>query len=68
MIASARWAYLSAEQRTESRGMHQRTDFPGADAEQRHRILITGVDAPVVEVVEIADPQLPYAALERRAA
>lgn len=68
MIASARWAYLSAEQRTETRGMHRRRDFPDTDPAQRQRILITGVEEPVIEVAEIADPQLPYEDLERQAA
>lgn len=29
MAATARWCYLAAEQRRESRGMHQRSDLPG---------------------------------------
>jgi succinate dehydrogenase/fumarate reductase flavoprotein subunit len=60
MIANARWAYRSAEQRTESRGMHQRTDHPAADPDQRRRILVDGVDEPRVSFAEIADPVAAY--------
>jgi succinate dehydrogenase/fumarate reductase flavoprotein subunit len=58
MIACARWAYLSARERTESRGMHQRTDFPDTDPAQRHRVIVTGIDEPEVSHLEIADPVL----------
>jgi succinate dehydrogenase/fumarate reductase flavoprotein subunit len=61
MIANGRWAYLSAQQRTESRGMHQRRDFPEADPAQRRRILVTGVDEPEISFIDIADPVVPYA-------
>jgi succinate dehydrogenase/fumarate reductase flavoprotein subunit len=61
MAASARWAYLSASARTESRAMHVREDFPETDSGQRHRILVRGVDDPDVTVAEIADPmELEY--------
>lgn len=60
MIANARWAYGSAELRTESRGMHQRVDYPETDEGQRHRILVTGVDEPEFETAAIADPFVPY--------
>ena len=48
MIANARWAYGSAEQRTESRGMHQRVDFPDTDQSQRQRILVSGIDETTI--------------------
>jgi succinate dehydrogenase/fumarate reductase flavoprotein subunit len=62
MIASARWAYRSAEQRTETRGMHRRTDFPDADPIQRERILATGLDTIEITTAPIADPVLPIGA------
>lgn len=58
MIATGRFAYLSALHRTESRGMHQRSDHPDSDPGQRRRILVRGVDAPQVSFAEIADPVL----------
>jgi succinate dehydrogenase/fumarate reductase flavoprotein subunit len=60
MIANGRWAYLSAQERTESRGMHQRRDFPDTDPAQRRRVLVTGVDRPEISFVDIADPVVPY--------
>jgi succinate dehydrogenase/fumarate reductase flavoprotein subunit len=44
MVAHARWMYHAALQRTETRGMHKRVDFPGQDATQRHRLLTGGLD------------------------
>lgn len=44
MIATARWMYASALARSESRGMHRRTDFSKTDPAQRRRILTHGVD------------------------
>jgi succinate dehydrogenase/fumarate reductase flavoprotein subunit len=61
MIANARWAYSSAAQRTESRGMHQRVDFPETDPNQRRRILVSGTDELELEFAAIADPLVPYA-------
>jgi succinate dehydrogenase/fumarate reductase flavoprotein subunit len=60
MIASARWAYTAASERTESRGMHQRRDHPETEPGLRRRILLTGVDQIAVESVPIADPVTPY--------
>jgi succinate dehydrogenase/fumarate reductase flavoprotein subunit len=56
MAASARWAYLSASARTESRAMHVREDFPSTDPGQRQRVVISGVDVPQVTLEEIQDP------------
>lgn len=56
MAASARWAYLSAAARTESRAMHVRDDCPDTDPGQRHRILVRGVDSPDVTFARIDDP------------
>lgn len=44
IVANARWAYTSALERTESRGMHHRTDYPNLDPGQRQRILSGGLD------------------------
>jgi succinate dehydrogenase/fumarate reductase flavoprotein subunit len=60
MIATGRWAYRAAQQRTESRGMHQRTDFPERNAALRRRILVSGVDQPKLTFADIADPYLSY--------
>ncbi|MGO4329941.1 FAD-dependent oxidoreductase [Cupriavidus sp. 2TAF22] len=45
MLATARWMYRSALARTETRGMHRRTDHPGLDASQRYRLVSGGLDA-----------------------
>ncbi|MDX2270863.1 MAG: FAD-binding protein [Cyanobacteriota bacterium] len=44
MIATARWMYASALQRTESRGMHKHLDYPEQDPSQQHRLLSGGLD------------------------
>ncbi|CAN5519657.1 hypothetical protein BH09ACT7_BH09ACT7_07980 [soil metagenome] len=44
MVAHSRWMYHAALQRTESRGMHKRVDFPAQDPAQRHRLLTGGLD------------------------
>jgi succinate dehydrogenase/fumarate reductase flavoprotein subunit len=56
LIACGRWAYASALARTESRGMHNRRDFPEPDPNWRRRVLVSGTDALRVETAEIADP------------
>lgn len=56
MAASARWAYMSASARTESRAMHVREDFAELDPSQRRRVVVRGVDAPRVTYAEIDDP------------
>ncbi|WP_454727128.1 MULTISPECIES: FAD-dependent oxidoreductase [Cupriavidus] len=45
MLATARWMYRSALARTETRGMHRRTDYPEIDAGQRYRLISGGLDA-----------------------
>jgi succinate dehydrogenase/fumarate reductase flavoprotein subunit len=60
MIASARWAYASASARTESRGMHQRRDFPDTDPAMRRRIVVSGTEELAIELTRIADPVTPY--------
>ncbi|MGG4046741.1 FAD-dependent oxidoreductase [Paenibacillus favisporus] len=44
MTATARWMYTSALARTESRGMHKRSDFAGMDDNQHYRLITGGLD------------------------
>ncbi|WP_409350658.1 FAD-dependent oxidoreductase [Variovorax sp. Sphag1AA] len=44
MLATSRWMYRSALQRTETRGMHRRREHTGIDPAQRHRLLSGGLD------------------------
>jgi succinate dehydrogenase/fumarate reductase flavoprotein subunit len=44
LVATARWAYASALERNETRGMHRRTDFPELDSQQRHYQIVSGLD------------------------
>ena len=44
MLAVSRWMYRSALERTESRGMHRRSDYAGTDVTQRHRVISGGLD------------------------
>jgi succinate dehydrogenase/fumarate reductase flavoprotein subunit len=44
MVAHGRWMYHAALQRTETRGMHKRLDFPALDTSQRYRLLTGGLD------------------------
>lgn len=44
MTAHARWCIDAALARTESRGMHRRTDAPAADPRQARRLLTGGLD------------------------
>ncbi|MDG4663789.1 FAD-binding protein [Mycobacterium sp. 236(2023)] len=45
MLAHGRWMYHAALHRTESRGMHHRSDFPELDPGQQHRLVTGGLDA-----------------------
>ncbi|TIS85190.1 MAG: oxidoreductase, partial [Mesorhizobium sp.] len=49
IAAAGRWSVASALHRTESRGMHRRTDLPGKSPALAHRLIITGVDAFRIE-------------------
>lgn len=44
MLAHGRWMYHAALRRTESRGMHQRFDFPDIDPAQQQRLVTGGLD------------------------
>jgi len=44
MLATSRWMYRSALQRTETRGMSRRSDHPGVDPLQQYRLLSGGLD------------------------
>jgi succinate dehydrogenase/fumarate reductase flavoprotein subunit len=44
LVATARWAYTSALERRETRGMHRRADFPDLDPQQRHYQIVSGLD------------------------
>lgn len=50
MTATARLMYRSALARTESRGMHKRSDFRGQDAAQQHYLHSGGLDQVWVRV------------------
>jgi len=47
-VATARWSLAAAEARTESRGMHRRTDYPLTDPLQARRLIVSGVNAVTV--------------------
>lgn len=44
VTASARWTVAAALLRTESRGVHRRSDFPREDERQASRIIVSGLD------------------------
>jgi succinate dehydrogenase/fumarate reductase flavoprotein subunit len=44
MCAHARWMYVAAQGRTETRGMHKRTDHPELDPEQQRRLRVGGLE------------------------
>lgn len=43
LLAHARWMYRSALARTETRGMHRRTDFAQLDPAQQHHVVVGGL-------------------------
>jgi aspartate oxidase len=63
MLAHARWLYASALERSETRGMHKRLDFPKLDPGQQQRRLVGGLDAIWTGI----DPARPVSALEKAA-
>ena len=44
MLATSRWMYRSALQRTETRGMHRRKEHAAIDPAQQHRLVSGGLD------------------------
>ncbi len=44
MVATARWMYSSALERTETRGMHKHLDYPQQDDNQKHYLISGGLD------------------------
>lgn len=44
MVAHGRWMYHAALNRTETRGMHKRLDYPTQNPAQGHRLLTGGLD------------------------
>jgi succinate dehydrogenase/fumarate reductase flavoprotein subunit len=63
MIAMARWAGRSALARTESRGMHYRSDHPATDPAQRHRLRSGGLDQVWTAVQPLGDDSIGWAEL-----
>jgi succinate dehydrogenase/fumarate reductase flavoprotein subunit len=43
LAACGRWSWSAALARTESRGLHQRLDYPGSDPQQAHRLIVGGL-------------------------
>ena len=44
MVATARWMYTTATQRTETRGMHKHMEHPELDPAQQRRLVCGGLD------------------------
>ncbi len=63
MTATARYMYRAALERTETRGMHRRDDFPKQDASQHHRLIVSGLDQIAIRP-EAVDPGIYREAAE----
>ncbi len=57
MVASARWVVAAASARTESRGMHMRTDRPDLAPALTSRLLTGGLDEVWTQFEQRADPR-----------
>ncbi len=44
LVITARWSYFAGLQRTETRGMHKRLEYPTLDPAQRHYLRVGGLD------------------------
>ncbi|TBL75274.1 FAD-dependent oxidoreductase [Paenibacillus thalictri] len=44
MAATARWMYTAALARKETRGMHTLKEYPTADLQQQHRLIVSGIE------------------------
>jgi succinate dehydrogenase/fumarate reductase flavoprotein subunit len=53
MVATARWMYNSGLHRTETRGMHKRSDYREQDPTQKHYLISGGLDQVWVKSAEI---------------
>lgn len=58
MAATARWCYQAAEQRRESRGMHQRSDLPGHDPHFDAHLRVGGLDQPWIRRDPLPTPSI----------
>ncbi|MFB9127462.1 FAD-binding protein [Paraburkholderia dipogonis] len=56
MLATSRWMYRSAQQRTETRGMHRRREHAAPDPSQRQRLLSGGLDEVWIDRVAVPRP------------
>lgn len=63
MLATSRWMYRSALQRTETRGMHRRRDHQELDPDQRHRLISGGLDEVWVRRQLVKEGQLSVGVL-----
>ena len=55
LLTTARWSYFAGLQRTETRGMHKRLDFPQLDESQRHYLAVGGLDRLWTRAVEVEE-------------
>jgi succinate dehydrogenase/fumarate reductase flavoprotein subunit len=54
LVATSRWMYRSAQQRTETRGMHRRREHGALDVSQGHRLLSGGLDEVWIDRLAVA--------------
>jgi succinate dehydrogenase/fumarate reductase flavoprotein subunit len=57
MLATARWINASALARTETRGLHRRSDFPDLDPAQEHHLISGGLDRVWVQRRPVGTPE-----------
>jgi succinate dehydrogenase/fumarate reductase flavoprotein subunit len=57
LVACGRWSWAAALARTESRGLHQRTDFPDPDPRQARRLVVGGLSSAWVRAQADAEIQ-----------